>query len=118
METSKVNEIIERITTSFVDDFFLIKESKDSVNNYLSILNIDNIYEYNEFCLDLLDISNDLLNKITFEQFSNNPVGEFISGVLSEMMIRKINKSDKTDVEKKDALVKIELDRYLSKKSK
>jgi len=115
MESDKIKEIIDRLNTCFVDDFILMKESKDKVNNYLILLNISELYDYNTFCTELISVSNEILEKITDEEFGNISVDLFISDILAEMLINRIIKCDMTESEKAVAIIKIELDRYMTK---
>ncbi len=112
MDLDKRREISEKIQNSFVDNFDVINDSKEKINIYLSEMEMDNLYNYNEFCNLFVNITDDMLETLSLDEFQNIPIDNFISEILSIMIKKKINESQQTDDKKSINMLKIEIDKF------
>lgn len=113
MNKDNKKEIIEKINDIFVNDFNTIKKSQEKIIDYLNLFDIKESYSYNEFCIDFIDISSNMLDDITEEEFSKININFFITQILYEMVKIKITKSNINDSNKSAALMKLEVDKYM-----
>ena len=112
MDLEKRREISDKIQNSFVDDFDLINDAKEKINVYLSEMEIENIYNYNEFCNLFVHITDDILDTLSIEEFQNIPIDNFIAEILSIMIKKKISESVQPDEKKSFNLLKMEIDKF------
>lgn len=117
MNKDKKNEILEKINDVFVNDFNTIKMSQEKINDYLKLFDINETYNYNNFCIDFINISSNILENITEEEFSKKSVDYFITEILYEMVKAKIKNSNIEDSNKTVALMKLEVDKYMMTKN-
>lgn len=116
MNETRKSEIIEKINEIFVNDFKLIKNSQQLVNEYLILLEINVSYDYNSFCVDFLNKSKNILDNISDDVYNKTSVEKIIANILSKMIEEKIMGSDLDNNKKSMAIMKLELDKYLSNK--
>ena len=116
MNETRKSEIIEKINEIFVNDFKLIKNSQQLVNEYLILLEIIVSYDYNSFCVDFLNKSKNILDNISDDVYNKTSVEKIIANILSKMIEEKIMGSDLDNNKKSMAIMKLELDKYLSNK--
>jgi len=112
MDLEKRKEISNKIQNSFVDDFDLINDAKEKINLYLTEMEIENVFTYNEFCILFINMTDDVLDTLTIEEFQMIPIEFFISEILSTMIKRKIGESTQTDDKKSFNLLKMEIDKF------
>ena len=74
----------------FVDEYEKVNIARTSVNAYLKDIEIDYTYDYNTFCVDFMDNSKNLVNKVHIEQLRGLDSNSFVSEVLSFMIKNKI----------------------------
>ena len=112
MELQKRKEISDKIQNSFVDDFDLINDAKEKINTYLISMNIDNIYGYNDFCSFFIRVTDDLLDKISIDEFEKISITNFISEILYIMIKQKVSDSTQSDEMKSFNILKMEIDKF------
>jgi len=112
MDINKRNEISDRMKNSFVDDFDLINDAKEKINLYLQTLNIVEIYDYNNFCTDFINISNKMLDNLTITEFNDITIDKYTAEVLTFMIKHKITSSNHDEDTKSNNLIKLELEKY------
>lgn len=115
MNLNEKDKILDRITNIFVNDFESITTSKNKINDYLHLLNITELYDYNSFCVDLLKVTEELLN---ITQESNINIDVFIIDILGEMVKGKIINSNISNEQKEKGLMQLELDKHLTNYNK
>ena len=112
MDIDKRNEISDRMKNSFVDDFDLINDAKEKINLYLQTLNIVELYDYNNFCADFINISNKMLDNLSTEEFNKITIDIYTAEVLTFMIKHKISFSNQDENTKSNNLIKLELEKY------
>ena len=110
-QTDKV-KIIERINKVFVDDYDVINSAKDKINDYIDTMSINGKYGYNEFCKVFIEMTDDILDILSIEEFSKIPVDVLISEILALMLKKKIISSEQADETKTSNLLKLEMDKF------
>ena len=115
MNEDKKNEILEKINEVFVDDFNMIKNSQEKINDYLKSFEIKELYNYNEFCIEFINSCNNILDNVSDEDFNYLKFNYFITEILSEMVRTKISNSDLDEEKKEFSLMKLGLDKYVVK---
>jgi hypothetical protein len=118
MNLQDKNEINEKIRNSFVDDFDSINDAKEKINMYLSEMQIEKTYDYNEFCSLFIEITDKLLDSLTLKEFQNIQITNFISEILSIMVKKKIDESSQDEEKKTFNLLKMEIDKFKINKLK
>jgi hypothetical protein len=114
MNLTKKTEILQRINESFVQNFDLINESKEKINNYLTLIGINDHYNYNNFCIDLIKTSDETLEDMEEDYYQKTPVNIFIANILEKMLKDKIKNSNISEEQKNIGLIKLELDKYMT----
>jgi len=83
MDIDKIQKYLEN---QFVEDYEIIKQFMDDVNETLTNLDIENYLSYNEFCLD---IEKAVLDSVE-ESDEQNLYPQLIVGALNDMLKYKI----------------------------
>lgn len=94
MNTTKKEEILSSVKKLFIEDYNSINSSKESVNKYLKIFDIEG-YEYNTFCTSLLLGINNYLDTIS-DNNQNINISNEIKNILIKLVLDKV-KSDGSD---------------------
>ena len=102
-------ELTDRLKELFVEDYDKVNSAKDNVNEYLTSIEVDNKYEYNEFCSDFLRVSEKLIHSLTLSDIKNADAG-FIMGEIMTIMVKyKIVDSEPDETKRLHKLLQHEL---------
>jgi len=102
-------ELENRLKEMFVEDYEKVNGAKDGVNAYLDNLEVENKYEYNEFCNDFLKVSDKLIHSLTVHDIENAD-STFIMGEIMSIMVRyKIMDSEQDETKRFHKLIQHEL---------
>ena len=102
-------ELTGRLKELFVEDYDKVNGAKNDVNEYLISIDVDNKYEYNEFCNDFLKISEKLIHSLTLVDIKNADAG-FIMGEIMTIMVKyKIVDSEPDETKRLSKLIQHEL---------
>ena len=82
--------ITDNLSNMFVEEYDKVNTARISVNAYLKDIEIDYVFEYNEFCVDFMNNTKDLVNKLPIERLRELDSNSFVSEVLSFMIKNKI----------------------------
>ncbi len=103
------SELTDRLKELFVEDYDKVNNAKDNVNEYLTSIDIDNKYAYNEFCSDFLRVSKKLIHSLTLADIKNADAG-FIMGEIMTIMVKyKIVDSEPDETKRLHKLIQHEL---------
>ena len=84
----KINIFKSKLQTVFVENYSEINKAKDLINNKLKETNINYEYDYNTFCVDLLNEGMSLVNKI--DDIENVVLTNFLFILLNNMIFNKV----------------------------
>ena len=102
-------ELANRLKELFVEDYEKVNSAKDDINVYLESIDIDNKYDYNEFCSDFLRVSEKLIHSLTVTDIQNADAG-FIMGEIMAIMVKyKIMDSEPDETQRLHKLIQHEL---------
>ena len=102
-------ELTNRLKDLFVNDYEKVNGAKDDVNGYLDSIDVNNKYEYNEFCSDFLKVSEKLIHSLTLSDIQNADAG-FIMGEIMTIMVKyKIMDSEPDESKRLSKLIQHEL---------
>lgn len=105
--------IEENLADMFVEEYNKVNNARISVNAYLKDIEINYEYDYNIFCVDFMNVSKDLINKIHNEQLRGLDSNIFVSEVISFMIKNKISENIQDSDKRKYLLIQHELKKYL-----
>lgn len=114
----KKNELLNKIKTNlsemFVNDFDKINKARENVNSYLTEIDVNYEYDYNNFCIDFMDKSLKLVDSLSNNELENMNSNIFVTDTISYMIKNKIY-DIVNDVDKRNNLIiQHELQKYLS----
>jgi len=102
-------ELTNRLKELFVNDYDKVNDAKDNVNGYLESIDVDNKYDYNEFCADFIRVSEKLIHSLTLSDIENADAG-FIMGEIMTIMVKyKIVDSEPDETQRLHKLIQHEL---------
>lgn len=99
-----ITDLENRLKEMFVDDFDKVNDARNNINNHLINIEVNNKYEYNEFCADFLRITEKLLNSLSVEDIETIDF-TFIMGEILSIMIKY--KIFETETDEKTRLQKL-----------
>jgi hypothetical protein len=105
--------IEENLSTMFVEEFDKVNTARTSVNAYLKDIDINYTYDYNTFCVDFMNNSKNLVNKIHIEQLRGLDSNLFVSEVLSFMIKNKIYENVQDPDKRSYLMIQHELKKFL-----
>lgn len=108
-----LENIKNNLSEIFVNDFEKINEARDNVNKYLKEIDVDYIYEYNDFCVDFMDKSIKIVDLLSEEQLENLDGNLFVSDTISYMIKNKIFDVVKDASKRNNLIIQHELQKYL-----
>ena len=109
-------ELENRLKEMFVEDYEKVNGAKDGVNAYLDNLEVENKYEYNEFCNDFLKVSDKLIHSLTVHDIENAD-STFIMGEIMSIMVKyKIMDSEPDETQRLHKLIQHELKSKIARK--
>lgn len=103
------NELENRLKELFVEDFDKVNIAKDNINTYLESINIENKYEYNEFCADFLKVSKKMINSLSLSDIQNLDTLYIMGEIMSVMVKYKILESEPDETKRSYMLIQHEL---------
>jgi len=106
-------ELLETLTNRlkelFVDNYDMVNHSKDDINTYLESINVNNKYEYNEFCADFLKVSDKLIHSLSLNDIQNVDATFIMAEIMSIMVKYKIMDSEPDESKRLHKLIQHEL---------
>lgn len=110
---SLLKAIEENLANMFVEEYDKVNVARTSVNAYLKDIGIEYQYDYNNFCVDFMKMSKDLVNKIHIEQLRGLDSNIFVSEVISFMIKNKIFENIQDPDKRTYLLIQHELKKFL-----
>ena len=92
-----VLKLQERLNDVFVNDYELINGALSDINNYLSVLDVNYTYKYDDFCKDFLKTSQAFIDKMTIQELQNMDTFIFTQEVIGIMIYYKIENTIKNE---------------------
>jgi hypothetical protein len=110
---SLLKTIEENLSDMFVEKYEQVNAARVSVNAYLKDIEIGYQYDYNNFCIDFMFNTKNLVNNIDIEQLRELDTNMFVSEVMSFMIKNKIYENI-SDLDKRTYLmIQHELKKFL-----
>lgn len=113
---SLLKTIEDNLSNMFVEEYTKVNTARSSVNAYLNDIEISYQYEYNQFCIDFMDNTKNLVNKLPINTLRELDSNSFVSEVLSFMIKNKINENIEDNDKKSYLLIQHELKKFLINK--
>ena len=108
-----VKTIEDNLSNMFVNEYDKVNTARLSVNDYLKDIEIEFEYNYNNFCIDFMNNSKKLINKISDEQITQLDSNIFVSEVLSYMIKNKIYENVQNPKKRANLIIEHELKKRL-----
>lgn len=105
--------IEDNLSNMFVNEYDKINNARSSVNAYLKDIEVEYEYNYNQFCVDFMNNSKDLVNKIPDKQLQGLDSNTFVSEVLSYMIKNKIYEIVNNPERRAHLIIQHELRKFL-----
>lgn len=97
MDKNKIDIYIAEIKNSFVDKYDDINKSRKIINDYLKSVEITE-YDYNSFCLFLLDSLKEKLTKLKENTITEEKMNIVFKNILVKMLIIKLKNSNNPEL--------------------
>jgi hypothetical protein len=108
-----LKKIEDNLSNLFVDQYDKVNIARNSVNLYLKDIEIDYQYDYNNFCVEFMDNSRNLVNKLPIEAIRELDDNSFVSEVLSFMIKNKIYENIQDPNQRSYLMIQHELKKFL-----
>ena len=108
-----LKKIEDNLSNLFVDQYDKVNTARNSVNLYLKDIEINYQYDYNNFCVEFMDNSRNLVNKLPIEAIRELDDNSFVSEVLSFMIKNKIYENIQDPNQRSYLMIQHELKKFL-----
>lgn len=102
-------ELAIRLKELFVEDYDKVNSAKDNINVYLESINVDNKYNYNDFCTDFLKVSEKLIQSLSLSDIQNVDSMFLMGEIMSIMVKYKIMDSEQDEAKRLQKIIQHEL---------
>ncbi len=110
---SLIKAIEDNLSNMFVNEYDKVNNARLSVNAYLKDIEIEFEYKYNNFCIDFMNNSKNLVNKVSDQQLNELDSDTFVSEVLSYMIKNKIYDNVQNPEKRANLIIQHELKKFL-----
>ena len=100
INTELSEELKMRLKEMFVEDYDKVNDAKNNINIYLKSINIDDEYNYNDFCNGFLEISDTLIQTLSTQKTQTIDSIFIIGEIMSIMVKQKIHESNSDENKK------------------
>ena len=110
---SLLKTISDNLSNMFVEEYDKVNTARISVNAYLKDIEINYEYDYNLFCVEFMENSKNLVNKVPIDSLRELDSNSFVSEVLSFMIKNKINENILDPDKRAYLMIQHELKKFL-----
>lgn len=109
-------KIDNNLSMIFVDNYKAVNDARTLINSYLGGIGVNYKYDnYNDFCMDFMNNSKELVNNISEEELNELNNSTFVIEVLSVMIKDKINTTISDEKERGNLISQHNLQKTLLK---